>query len=73
MAEYYLKKYKSYFVVIDCKNGFKATGILKELTPHNHLIISYNDTFVEIDPLLIANFWGRPDKFATDGGDKNLK
>ena len=72
LAQHYIEKYKLFFVVIDCKNGFKATGILKDISPNNYLIISYNDTFVEIDPLTITNFWGRPDKFATNRGVKNI-
>lgn len=71
-AEYWLKKYKFYFVVITCKDGSKATGVLKELTPLNYLLISDNDKYWEIDPLNVTNFYGRPDKFAANRGVKNL-
>jgi len=75
MGEYWLKKYKLCFVVITSKNGSKARGVLQELTPHNYLVVSFDDKIWEIDPLEVADFYAKPDKFGTanNGGVKNLQ
>ena len=74
VAEHWLKRYKYYFVVITCKDGSKATGVLQDLTPHNYLhITDKSGKSWEVDPLQVANFYARPDKFAeSNGGDKHL-
>jgi hypothetical protein len=66
----YKDKHLGHFVTIIKKDGYKVKGILKSITPDFLLFIENNyGSFWRVDPLEIADFYGRPDRL--NGGGQN--
>ena len=68
--EYY-RKFKGSFVTVIKKDGFTVAGILKDITPDNHLYIKgiHKESLFHFDE--IKDFSARPDRYDQNGSGHN--